>query len=102
MQTQADVFRHNNSLVARDLAGEKVIIPVRGKVGDLGCIYALNSVAGEIWNLLDGKRTVPDIVGALAPAYDVDPETLAADVQRTLTELEEEGLIVKMVVGGQG
>jgi Coenzyme PQQ synthesis protein D (PqqD) len=101
MQMQETVFRHSDSLVARDLAGEKVIIPVRGKVGDLGSIYTLNGVAGEIWNLLDGLRTAPEIVTALAQDYDVDTETLTADVQRTLAELAEEGLIVA-AQGSQG
>ena len=100
MQTQAEVFRHSDSLVARDLAGEKVIIPVRGKVGDLGCIYTLNGVAGEIWNLLDGKRTTADIVGVLGAEYDVNPETLVSDVERTLREFHAEGLIVGSTPGG--
>ncbi len=103
MQIQSTVFRHSNSLVARDLAGEKVIIPVRGKVGDLGSIYTLNAVAGEIWNLLDGTRGVDEIVVALRESYDIDAETVRVDVSRVLGELEEEGLIVAaQPTGGQG
>jgi hypothetical protein len=94
METISAVFRHNDSLVARDLAGEKVIIPIRGKVGDLGSIYTLNGVANEIWNLLDGERSVSDIVNRLQQEYEVDPATLAADIRRLLDEMQQEGLIV--------
>lgn len=94
------VFRHNDSLVARDLAGEKVIIPVRGKVGDLGSIYTLNAIGGEIWNLLDGRRAVSEIVNALQQGYDVDPATLAADIRRLLGEMQQEGLIVTQSPNG--
>ena len=103
MPMQVRVFRHSDSLVARDLAGEKVIIPVRGKVGDLGCIYTLNGVAGEIWNLLDGTRDIENIVEALSLQYDVDRSMLSTDVRRIVRELEDEGLIVATVgQGGQG
>jgi hypothetical protein len=101
MSMNGVVFRHHDSLVARDLAGEKVILPVRGKVGDLGCIYTLNGTANEIWKLLDGRRTVAQIVEEMAPQYEVDRETLAADVNRTLTELQQEGLILN-AAGGLG
>jgi len=98
----SSVFRHNESLVTRDLAGEKVIIPVRGKVGDLGSIYTLNSVGGDVWNLIDGKRTVAEIVSVLGEEYEVDAATVAADVRQLLDEMQEEKLIVsEPAPGGQ-
>ena len=97
MDISSAVFRHNDSLVARDLAGEKVIIPIRGRVGDLNSIYTLNHVANEVWNLLDGRRAVSEIVSRLQQEYEVDPATLADDVLRVLNEMKEEGLIVSAV-----
>ena len=99
MDISAAVFRHNDSLVARDLAGEKVIIPIRGKVGDLNSIYTLNTVANDIWNLLDGRRAVAEIVDKLQQEYEVDRETLAADIRRLLSEMQEEGLITHTAGG---
>jgi Coenzyme PQQ synthesis protein D (PqqD) len=103
MQSERDVYRHSDSLVARDLAGEKVILPVRGKVGDLGCIYTLNGTANEIWNLVDGNRSVADIIEMMVHRYEVDRETLAADVHRTIDELRGQALLVtEAAVGGRG
>ncbi len=95
------VFRRNDSLVTRDLAGEKVIIPVRGKVGDLGSIYTLNGVGREVWNLLDGARDVASIVRKLGEDYEVDFATLSADVQTLLADMQKEGLIVTVTGGGE-
>lgn len=89
------VYQRSDSLVTRDLAGEKIIVPVRGKVGDLNSIYTLNSVANSIWFLLDGQRTVDEIVKCLQGEYDVEPAILANDVCRLLEELNQEGLISK-------
>src|SRR4051812_30771147 len=87
------VYERSDSLVTRDLAGEKIIVPVRGKVGDLNSIYTLNTVANDIWGLLDGKRTVAEIVHKLEQEYEVDPTILANDVCRVLDDLSGEGLI---------
>jgi hypothetical protein len=94
MELSAAVFRRSDSLVTRDLAGEKIIIPVRGKVGDLGSIYTLNSVGSDVWELLDGKRPVHEIVNRLQQEYEVDPAMLSADIRRLLADMQQEGLIV--------
>ena len=100
MEMTGVVFRHGDSLVARDLAGEKVIIPVRGKVGDLGSIYTLNAVANDVWNLLDGKRRLCDVVNQLQQEYEVDPQTLSNDIQNLIRDLHQEGLIVTASASG--
>ena len=93
MATTSDVYERSQSLVTRDLAGEKVIVPVRGKVGDLNCIYTLNPVANEIWGLLDGRRDVRGIIDELGKDYEVDEATLTADVLRMMDELQQEDLV---------
>jgi Coenzyme PQQ synthesis protein D (PqqD) len=93
METTSAVFERSPSLVTRDLAGEKIIVPVRGRVGDLNSIYTLNPVANEIWGLLDGKLTIAEIVERLAEQFDVQREVLVADVTRVIEEMHEEGLI---------
>lgn len=92
------VFERSSSLVTRELGGEKIIVPVRGRVGDLNSIYTLNGVANEIWEMLDGKRSVEDIIRKLGEEFDVDRETLTADVTRVVTELQQEGLIRQVQV----
>jgi Coenzyme PQQ synthesis protein D (PqqD) len=87
------VYRRSDSLVTRDLAGEKIIVPVRAKVGDLSSIYTLNAVANDVWLLLDGNHTLADIIRNLEQTYDVEPATLVSDVMRLVDELSGEGLI---------
>ncbi len=87
------MYERSSSLVTRDLAGEKIIVPVRRRVGDLNSIYTLNPVANDIWLMLDGKHTVADIVSRLEETYDVSRTTLTGDVNRLLNDLQGEGLI---------
>jgi pyrroloquinoline quinone biosynthesis protein D len=55
-------------------------------------VLELNETAQEIITRCDG-RTVSEIIQALAEEYNVDLESLAADVRETLTDLLRRNLI---------
>ncbi|NND02005.1 MAG: PqqD family protein [Acidimicrobiia bacterium] len=43
--------------------------------------FTLNRSAREVWDLVDGSRTVNDIARGLASRYGMDPEALIEDVR---------------------
>ena len=49
---------------------------------------------GALWDLLDTGRTLTDLTAELASRYEHDPAVVRRDLERTLTELFERGLIV--------
>ena len=55
-------------------------------------VLELNETAQDIVTRCDGP-TVGEIIQALAEEYEVDPETLAADVRETLADLQRRKLI---------
>jgi pyrroloquinoline quinone biosynthesis protein D len=55
-------------------------------------VLELNETAQDILTRCDG-RTVSEIIQALTEEYDVDAETLAADVRETLADLQRRKLI---------
>ena len=79
--------------VTRQIAGETLVIPIAGQVGDLDAIYTLNEVAASVWELIDGPTPVSQIVESLGREYDVTPEQARADVLELLAALEAKGLI---------
>ena len=65
---------------------------------DTGASVALNSTGVLVWRLMDGKRTVEDIVRAFKARFDFDshPTTsdrVSDDVRSLLSMLAEEGFI---------
>jgi pyrroloquinoline quinone biosynthesis protein D len=56
-----------------------------------GMMHQLNLLGGMIWNLCDGSRGVTQLVADLQPEFDVDHETLRADVLEFIDELIERG-----------
>jgi hypothetical protein len=91
--SDTQVFVRSRAVVSRVVAGETLIVPVRGKVGDLASIYSFNETGSLIWKLLDTPRTVGYVVGAVAEEYQVDTEKARQDVLRFLSEMRTVGLI---------
>lgn len=92
------VYQKDSNMVARKIAGELILVPIRQEAGDLVCFYSLNPVAARIWGLLDGKRPVADIAISIVEEYEVDLEKAAKDTLRFINRLEE----LKMVAPVEG
>jgi hypothetical protein len=86
-------FAKKGEYVARNIVGETIIVPVRGRKGDLDAIYNLNEVAGFIWNNIDGETTVRQLVGAVCSEFDVGNETAEAETLQFIAALQDAGLI---------
>jgi hypothetical protein len=89
----ARIFVRSQSVVSRRVSGETLIVPVRGKVGDLASIYSFNEVASLIWQLLDIPRDVSELASAVEREYDVEPEQAQQDVSKFLNDMLSVGLV---------
>ncbi len=67
--------------------GGLVVLPGRGEV------KVLNHVGVRIYSLLDGSRTVEEIVGTVTAEFDVSAETAREDVRGFLGELAAHGML---------
>jgi Coenzyme PQQ synthesis protein D (PqqD) len=81
------------SFVARQIAGETLIMPVSGRVMDLESIYVMNDVGSRIWELLQSPTSVDRIAETLASEFAVSPERAAEDVAEFIASLDERGLV---------
>jgi coenzyme PQQ synthesis protein D (PqqD) len=93
MDGLGEKFIRNNDSVTRQIAGETIIVPIRGGVGDLGSIYTLNEVGTRIWEMIDGRTSVSRIVETIDRQYDVGTEEAATDIAVFLDSLQAAGLI---------
>ena len=86
-------FSKEQDLVTRDVAGEEIIVPIKGHVGDLEGVFTLNEVGAMIWRLMDGQTTVRQLMEAVTNEYDVEAAEAEKDLLDFLRSLEDAGLI---------
>ncbi len=58
-----------------------------------GAYHELNEVGALLWNLVDGDRSVPEIVGELRRRVEDPPDDLESVVEDFLEDLRERDLI---------
>lgn len=82
------VYGPSDGIVAREIEGEIVIVPLRAGIGDLEDeLYSLNETGRDVWRQLDGVRTLDQVVAALAADYDAPRDEIDCDVRGLLEEL---------------
>ncbi len=89
------IFYKDPAIVARQIAGEMILVPIRQNVGDLESIYLLNETALFAWQLLDGAHTLADIRDQVAQEYQVDELHAGQDLLELIADLERVGAVVK-------
>ena len=87
------MYQKSLNVVSRSIDGERLIVPIRSSAADLDSIFTLNDVAARIWDLVDGRRSVDEIVETIHHEYAVDPEQASIDVRSFLGQLEEARLV---------
>src|SRR5262245_44708950 len=86
-------FRKKGEFVTRSIAGEIVVVPVRGQVGDLDAIYNLNDVGAFIWEQFDDWKSVSQVVEAVRAEFEVAFEQADKETTEFIAALEAVGMI---------
>lgn len=86
-------FIKANDCVTRCITGETIIVPVREGASDLDSIYTANEVGTRIWELIDGRTSVSQIIEVITNEYEITAEDAEQDVVDFLSSLEAAGLI---------
>jgi hypothetical protein len=66
-----------------------VVVPGRAEV------QILNPVGTRVWSLIDGERTVSQIIEALTGEYDVDEGHLERDVREFVDSLDQRDMLIQ-------
>ncbi|MGA8572981.1 MAG: PqqD family protein [Desulfobaccales bacterium] len=85
----------SEDVVAREIEGEIVIVPLVAGIGDLEDeLFTLNETGKAIWDKLDGRRSLKDVVAALSAEYQAESGKMETDVLGLVAELVRRGMLV--------
>lgn len=78
----------DDAVISKLIDGEMVLLhPTQGKV------RVLNGVGARVWELMDGIRSIRQIIVEITKEYAVDADVAEADVTLFLKNLHQPGLI---------
>ncbi len=87
------VFVRSKAVVSRRVAGETLIVPVRGKVGDLASIYSFNQTGSLIWQALESPKSASELTSIVEQEYAVSREQAEQDVKQFLSDMQSVDLV---------
>ena len=82
------IVAKNPKTAWRIIEGEAVILSMDSKV-----LRGLNPVGSRIWELIDGQRSLEEIIEVVIQEFDVAPADAAQDVRAFIQELLNRGLV---------
>ena len=90
------IYVPSEDVVARDVQGEFIIIPITSGIGDLEDeIFALNESGRAIWDKLNGKRSLKDVARDLSFKFEGSPKEIEKDVIGLTEELLKRRMLVE-------
>lgn len=89
MTALKSVLSQSPNIVTRKTGSEYVLVPVTNNIADMDSVYTLNETGAFIWEQIDGKRTIEELIAAMINEYDVDEETAVKDVSSFIENLSK-------------
>ena len=91
------VYAPSEDIVAREIEGEIVIIPLVSGIADTDDeLYTLNETGKAIWDRLDGNTSLGDVAAALAGEYEAVGNDIEEDVLGLVEELARRRMLVEV------
>ncbi len=78
----------NPDILFQELEGETVLLNLANEQ-----YFGLDDIGTRMWQLLDEQDNVEAVVSQMLSEYDVDAETLRADLATLINSLVEAGLV---------
>lgn len=89
MKKLEKVYKKNQDIVSREIDDELILMPIYKRKKDINEMYTLNETASEMWKLIDGKRSVDDILREMVNTYKASSETIEKDLLEFIKDMKE-------------
>jgi len=90
-------YTPSGDVVAREIAGEVVIVPLVAGIGETDDdLFTVNNTGREIWRRLDGTTTLREVADDLQARFEAPREVIEKDVQGFIDELLQRRMVAEV------
>ena len=80
MASLKSIPTHSQSVVARKTGNEYILVPIANNIADMNSVFTLNETGAFIWEHINGRNNLEEIIGELTLEYEIDFEAASKDV----------------------
>mgnify|MGYP001565005664 CR=1 FL=1 len=88
-----NILKRSDNVIFRKIEGEYVLVPTTKSSEDTEFIFNLNEVGGDVWEKIDGRKTLNDIIAELISEYDGNSENIEKQVIEFINGIKEARLV---------
>ncbi len=89
-------YARSEDVVSREIEGELILVPIVAGVGDMeDNLFTLNETGRSLWQKLDGKRTLGEVVDELSREYEAPAGSIEKDAIGLVEALLERRMVVE-------
>lgn len=86
----------SEDVVARNIEGELIIVPLTNRICDMeNNIYTLNETGRAIWEKLESKKSLREIIETIKVEFEAPPEEIEGDVLGLVEEFLKRRMVVE-------
>jgi coenzyme PQQ synthesis protein D (PqqD) len=93
-------YVRSDSVVARVIGGETLVVPIHGNVGDLASVYSFNETGSKIWEALASPMSVEELAHVVESHFVTTAEDARAHIETFLEETCAKGIVKRLAVSG--
>ena len=91
-------YMPSEDVVAREIEGELIIVPLVAGIGDMEDeLFTMNETGKAIWDRLDGKKNLKDVLGELFAEFEASAGEIEKDVIGLVDELVRRRILLEIV-----
>ena len=87
------VPQKSSNIVFRKIEDEYILVPMLASSAEVEHIFNINKVGADVWERINGEKTVGEIVDELVGEYEATPEQIKDDVLCFLNDIAEAKII---------
>ena len=84
-----DILEKNENIVTRVIDNERILLPVYRTSEEADCIYTLNTAASDVWEFIDGKKTIGEIKKMILEKYNTTEDEVEKEIGDLLKDFIE-------------
>ena len=87
------VIKKSENVVFRKIEDEYILVPMVASAADVESIYNLNETGAAVWERVDGKKSIKDIIEEIKAEYEDEGNQIENNVISFVREMTEAKLI---------
>lgn len=91
------IYAPSDDIIAREIEGELIIVPLVAGIGDMEDeLFTLNETGRAIWKLLNGKRSLREVIMELSAEFKASEGEIETDVLGLVKELFRRKIVLEL------